>query len=142
MTASACAGLRVLIVEDEGIVSDFILAVLEDSPHEAIGVAETGADALRLVEEGAPDVALVDIKLRGPMDGIEVAQYVRARWPAIRIVFATGSHDPANRTRADALAPDGFLRKPFMAQQLLAALAHDQSRDAEDVNQRTRRTQL
>jgi two-component system, response regulator PdtaR len=115
-------GLRVLVVEDEAMVSDFILAILEDSPHHVVGVAETGADALRLAEAGSPDVALVDIKLRGAMDGVELAGQLRQRSPDIHIVFASGSHDPANRARAEALAPDAFLKKPFMPGQLLAAL--------------------
>jgi CheY-like chemotaxis protein len=57
------------------------------------------------------------------MDGIELAIRLRRLMPNLRIVFATGSHDPAARARADALAPDGFLKKPFLPDQLLSLIA-------------------
>jgi two-component system, response regulator PdtaR len=114
--------VRVMVVEDESLVSDFMAAVLDDTLYQVVGVAETGADALQLAAEARPDVALVDINLRGGMDGVELAAHVRERWPSIRLVFVSGSHDPATRTRAEALTPDGFLKKPFMARHLLAVL--------------------
>lgn len=120
--SQARTGLLVMIVEDEPMVSDFIAMVLDDSPHRVVGVAETGPDALDLAEQAAPDLVLLDIKLRGPFDGVQLAARLRARWPALRIVFASGSHDPATRARADAVRPDGFLRKPFVAAHVLAVL--------------------
>jgi DNA-binding NarL/FixJ family response regulator len=115
-------GLRVVVIEDEALVADFIVSVLEDTPHEVVGVAETGAEALRLAEAVRPDLALVDITLRGPMDGLELVQRLRERMPDLRVVFATGSHDPATRAKADALRPEGFLKKPFMPEHLVDVL--------------------
>ena len=115
---------RVLIVEDEALISDFVQAVLEDSGGcEVVGAAETGADALVLAETTRPDLALVDITLRGPMDGLELAARLRRLMPGLRIVFATGSHDPVTRAKADALAPYGFLKKPFLPDHLLCLIS-------------------
>ena len=115
--------LRVLIVEDEVLISDFIQTLLEDAGRcDVVGAAETGADALALAEATRPDLALVDIALRGSMDGIELATRLRRLMPSLRIVFATGSHDPATRARANVLAPHGFLKKPFLPDQLLSLL--------------------
>lgn len=115
-------GLRVLIVEDEPMVSEFVHMVLDDSPHHAVGIAETGPEALALAEQTTPDLALVDIKLRGKLDGVALAAQLRERWPRLLIVFASGSHDPATRARADQVRPDGFLRKPFIGDHLLSIL--------------------
>ena len=63
--------MRIMIVEEDALVSDSILVVLENSPHEVAGVAETGAEALRLAEHMRLDVAIVNILLGGRMNGLQ-----------------------------------------------------------------------
>jgi DNA-binding response OmpR family regulator len=113
--------VRVLLVEDEILISDLIEMILESTRFEVIGTAETGAQALALAERARPELALVDINLKGGMDGLEVAARLRELCDP-QIVFATGSNDPSTRVRVDALAPAGFLAKPFTPHHLIRLL--------------------
>jgi len=113
--------VRVLLVEDEPLISDFIEMVLGGTRFEVVGVAETGPRAVALAGETRPDLALVDITIKGPMDGLETAARIHDSCGA-RIVFATGSNDPGTRARAAALSPAGFLAKPFTPNLLLGLL--------------------
>ena len=112
--------LRVLVVEDEWLVADYILDVVEEAGHEVVAAVPTGVEALDHLEQKGIDVALLDIKLKGDMSGIDVAQAARAR--GIPHVFITGSGDPATRTAAEATGPLGFLQKPFSPAGLMAVL--------------------
>ena len=113
--------LRVLVVEDEWLVADYIVDVLEEAGHEVVATAATGEKALGHLEQDAIDVALLDITLKGSLSGIDVARGARAR--GIPHVFITGSGDPATRASAEATGPLGFLQKPFSREGLMAILA-------------------
>ncbi|WP_262267773.1 response regulator [Microvirga yunnanensis] len=114
-------GLRVLVVEDEWLVADYIVDVLEEAGHEVVATVTTGEKALESLERTGIDVALLDIKLKGTLSGIDVARAARAQ--GIPHVFITGSGDPATRTAAEATGPLGFLQKPFSREGLMAILA-------------------
>ena len=113
--------LRVLVVEDEWLVADYIVDVLEDAGHEIVATAATGEQALGQLERAGIDVAILDIKLKGRLSGIDVAQAARAR--GIPHVFISGSGDPATRAAAEATGPLGFLQKPFSPEGLMTILA-------------------
>jgi CheY-like chemotaxis protein len=111
----------ILIVEDEALIASYIQEVLEESGFAIAGVASSGPEAISLVSAAAPDLALVDIKLAGPMDGIEVAQVLRTKFN-IRSIFLSGVADPDTMERAQHAAPLGFLEKPFRPSQVFNAL--------------------
>ena len=113
--------LRILVVEDEWLVADYIVDVLEDAGHEVVAVLATGEKALEHQERTAIDIALLDIKLKGSLSGIDVARAARAS--GIPHVFITGSGDPTTRAAAEATGPLGFLQKPFSPEGLMAILA-------------------
>jgi two-component system, response regulator PdtaR len=121
--------LRVLVVEDEWLVADYIVDVLEDAGHEVVATASTGEQALGHLERTGIDIALLDITLKGSLSGIDVAR--AARVSGIPHVFITGSGDPATRAAAEATGPLGFLQKPFSPERLLSVLgsagAHEAS---------------
>lgn len=83
----------VLIVEDEALIASYIQEVLEESGFTVAGVASSGAEAMSLASANPPDLALVDVKLAGPMDGIEVAKLMRSRFNVMSI-FLSGICDP------------------------------------------------
>jgi CheY-like chemotaxis protein len=114
--------LRVLVVEDEWLVADYIVDVLEEAGHEVVATAATGEKALGHLKQEAIDVALLDITLKGSLSGIDVAQAARAS--GIPHVFITGSGDPATRAAAEATGPLGFLQKPFSPERLLLVLGN------------------
>ena len=111
----------ILIIEDEALIASYIREVLEESGFLIAGVASTGAEALSLAGESRPDLALVDIKLSGPMDGIEVAVLLHNRFN-VRSLFLSAIADPQTMERARQAAPLGFLEKPFRPSQVFNAL--------------------
>jgi len=111
----------ILIVEDEALIASYIRQVLEESGFAVAGIASSGPEAISLASTSKPDLALVDIKLAGPMDGIEVAQLMQTRFK-VRSIFLSGHSDPETTARAQAASPLGFLEKPFRPSQVFNAL--------------------
>jgi DNA-binding NarL/FixJ family response regulator len=72
---------------------------------------DTVNDALRLAETTKPDLAIVDVRLAGPRDGIEGAELLRQQF-GIPVIFLTGDIDEATARRASAIDPAGYLVKP------------------------------
>lgn len=112
---------RVMVVEDEGLVSEHLRETLERLGYEVPEVVPSGEEALRLVTSLAPDLVLIDIRLRGALDGIDTASRLRAR-ADVPVVFATTLADEASLGRAIATRPHGYLIKPFDERQLRAAV--------------------
>ena len=113
--------LRVLVVEDEGIIARDITSMLEDLGYEISGQAGTGADALRLASSVAADLVLMDIKIRGAMDGIEAAATIRQQFD-IPVVFLTSHADSDTLRRANETEPFGYVVKPFNEADLKVAI--------------------
>jgi len=107
-------------VEDEALVADYVADVIEEVGHEVAGFAATGERALQHLEQSRPDLAILDIKLKGKLSGIDVAR--RARELAIPHVFISGSGDPTTREAAEATQPLAFLQKPFSQARLVSVL--------------------
>ena len=103
---------NVLIVEDELIIAREMEARLKTLGCAVIGIAETGQHALQVLEIANPDLVLVDIGLRGDMDGVETAREIGRRW-SVPIVYVTAFADEATRKRARTTNPCGYLVKPF-----------------------------
>lgn len=70
--------LRVLVVEDDAIIAEHLRYFLAELHHETVGTADTGKDSIQMAETLRPDVVLMDIKLRGAMDGFEAARQIQA----------------------------------------------------------------
>lgn len=121
MAANRDQRSRILIVEDELLVATDLRATLEDLGYDVVGTAESGRTALRMVEELRPDLVLMDIKLRGGMDGVEAAEAIRRRWQ-LPVVFLTSNGNAQMRGRAQAAAAYGYLLKPFRPRDLNATL--------------------
>ena len=113
--------VRVLVVEDETIVSMEIQDSLRNIGFEPVGCASTAQDALRLTKALQPDLVLMDIRLRGEMDGIEAARIIRSCYH-IPVIFTSAFSDKATLQRAKVAEPYGFLVKPFEGQALYAAI--------------------
>jgi CheY-like chemotaxis protein len=113
--------LRVLVVDDELLIADYIASVLEEAGHTVVGMAATADQALVLLRDIGADVVLLDINLKGTSDGVELARVIR-REHRMPHIFITGSGDPQTRQRAEDTNPLAFLQKPFKDTQLLTAL--------------------
>ncbi|WP_201978953.1 LytR/AlgR family response regulator transcription factor [Hymenobacter rubidus] len=114
--------IRVLIVEDEPIYADQLEAYLQDLGCEPIGPAPDARIALSLFRTEAIDLVLLDVHLRGPVDGIELAAQLRALRP-IPLIFLTSQADDAAFARARPLGPAAYLIKPVALDALQRAMA-------------------
>ncbi|MHC1743631.1 MAG: PAS domain S-box protein [Syntrophobacteraceae bacterium] len=112
---------RILIVEDETIVALDIRSRLLDMGYEVAGMADRGDDALAQAASVQPDLVLMDIRLKGPMDGIEAAAEIRRRW-CIPVVFLTAFSEASTLQRAKISEPFGYIIKPFEDRELQAAI--------------------
>jgi CheY-like chemotaxis protein len=117
------SGLRVLIVDDEFLILDYICDVVRSGGHDVVGTAGDGPSALALIAEHRPDVAVLDIQLKGDLDGVALAEAIRRGSPGVGRIFISGSGDPDTLARAQATEPIAFLQKPFSAAKLLDALS-------------------
>jgi DNA-binding NarL/FixJ family response regulator len=118
---SDLSGCRILIAEDDALTANYIVAVLEKAGIGVAGTAATGGVALAIAMKTEVHLALVDIKLLGPMDGISLACELREQY-GIRTVFLTGNTDPVVHRDAIRARPLGFLLKPFRPSQLFNQL--------------------
>ncbi|WP_445475777.1 response regulator [Methanococcoides methylutens] len=108
---------RILVVEDEAIVAMVIKKRLMQLGYTVSGVAATGKDAITKVEGTFPDLVLMDIMLKGDMDGIEAAEEIRKRF-SIPVVYLTAHSDENTLNRAKQTEPYGYILKPFTERDL------------------------
>lgn len=108
---------RILVVEDEIIIAMEIKATLKKLGYEVPGIATNGIDAIDLCRKTEPDLVLMDIRLKGDMDGIEAAEKIMGLYDT-PIIFLTGNSDEEIVNRAIAINPAGFLIKPYREREL------------------------
>ncbi|MFW6137435.1 MAG: response regulator [Candidatus Aminicenantaceae bacterium] len=102
---------KVLVVEDEVIVAQYIRMELEASGYEVCGFVATGEEAIQKAKQELPDLILMDIHLAGRTDGIEAAQKILEH-RKIPIIFMTGYSQKEFAVREKNLNPTRFLSKP------------------------------
>jgi len=104
--------VKILIVEDEGIIAKDVKNRLRAMGYTVPAVASSGADAIQKAEELRPDLVLMDIVLPGEMDGVEVAAHIQAHLK-IPVIYLTAYADAETLQRAKAAQPFGYVLKPF-----------------------------
>jgi PAS domain S-box-containing protein/diguanylate cyclase (GGDEF)-like protein len=109
--------IRILVVEDERIVSLDIQARLRSLGYDVVGSATSGEEAVRKADLLRPDLVLMDIMLDGEMDGIQAAEVVRAQY-GLPVIFLTAYADPATLARAKVTEPFAYILKPFEEREL------------------------
>lgn len=107
----------ILIVEDERLIAEDIKISLTDSDFNVVGVAASGEDAIQQATEKKPDLVLMDIVLKGEMDGIEAADKIYSELK-IPVVYLTSHTDSKILQRAKDTEPFGYLIKPFQDHEL------------------------
>jgi CheY-like chemotaxis protein len=110
----------ILVVEDEALLASSIKNILEESGF-SVAIASSGPEALSLAFANPPDLALIDIRLAGPMNGIDVACNLREQL-GVPPIFLSGATDPDLLDRAKLAQPVGFLQKPFRPSQVFNAI--------------------
>jgi PAS domain S-box-containing protein len=103
---------KVVIVEDEGLIAADLQGRLERAGYRVPAVAGTAGEALEVIREKSPDLILMDIRLRGNVDGIQVAEQVRRDFD-IPVVYLTAYEDRQTLERASQTQAFGYIKKPI-----------------------------
>lgn len=130
MSASRIAGFRVLIVEDEAVVAEGIKERLQRHQCEVVGIVDAGEAAIENARTLRPELVLMDIRLRGRIDGVDAAVAIQQQL-MIPVVFLTAHSDTVTLDRAMRTSPAGYLLKPFREAELLVAVEVAVKRDRE-----------
>jgi diguanylate cyclase (GGDEF)-like protein/PAS domain S-box-containing protein len=109
--------VRMLVVEDERIVSMDLQRRLKTMGYEVVGAAVSGEEAIQKAEALRPDMLLMDVMLAGKMDGIEAAEIIRGRF-GIPVIYLTAYADSSTLERAKVTEPFGYILKPFEEREL------------------------
>src|ERR1700682_356566 len=112
---------RILIVEDERITAEDLSDILTSLGYSVVASVSSGADAVALAEETQPDLALMDVQIKGAMDGTETARILRERFN-IPAIFLTAHADAGTVSRAKDSEPMGYIIKPFQEAELHASI--------------------
>lgn len=112
---------KILIVEDEMIIAANISLQLSELGYEITGILPRGEEALAHINEEMPDIVLLDIQLKGEMDGIQTAQLMQLEHN-IPIIYLTANADDEHFNRAKQTHPYGFISKPFKKLDLQRAI--------------------
>ncbi len=115
------SSFKILVVEDEMIVAADISMMLERLGYEVTGISARGEDALKSLESTRPDLILMDISLKGKLDGIETAILARDLFDT-PVIFLTANSDDATFEKAKSARPLAFLSKPFRQSELQRAI--------------------
>lgn len=122
---------NVLIVEDEALVALEIRECVEHLGHNVFAVVDTAESAVQHALAQKPDLVIMDIRLKGPMDGIEAASLIR-KSANVPVIFLTAYSGDDFLERAKITEPYGYLLKPIHEEQLESAIRmtmHKHSRD-------------
>jgi len=112
---------KIIIVEDEAIVAMATRMMLKNLEHEIVGNSATAEQAVTEIVEKDVDLVLMDIKLKGLMDGIQAAEEVRKN-KNTPILFITGNSDAKTRQRILNISNAHMIQKPVMMEDLKLAL--------------------
>jgi DNA-binding LytR/AlgR family response regulator len=123
--------IKILVVEDEMIIGAKISLHLTNLGYEVTGILPRGEEAILHAEENKPDIILLDIQLKGKLDGIETALQIQ-KVADIPIIYLTANSDEATFNRAKASRPYAFISKPYKQLDLQRAIELTISRMAEN----------
>ena len=109
--------VRILIVEDEAIIAMELESQLQSLGYEITSIVDTGEKAIKKAEADKPDLILMDIRIKGEMDGIQAAEVIRNQF-GIPVIFSTAYLDEERIERAKITMPFGYVLKPIQERDL------------------------
>jgi len=112
---------EVLIVDDEFVIVRLLSIYVEEMGLKVCASAGTADDAIRLAQEHRPGVVLMDMRLQGQKDGVDAALAIHETIGS-KVIFITGSSEPATVARIQLDHPSAVLTKPVTERQVRAAI--------------------
>jgi two-component system cell cycle sensor histidine kinase/response regulator CckA len=124
---------KIVVVEDEGLIAADLESRLKTAGYSVTGTADSAPQALKLIRATSPDLVLMDIRLKGDVDGIQVADQVRKELD-VPIVYLTAYEDQETLARASQTQAFGYIKKPIASSSLrgsieMAIAKHQHERD-------------
>lgn len=110
-------GTKILVVEDQSIVALNIKSQLKNMGYAVPGTAVSGEEAIKEAEITNADLVLMDIMLKGDIDGIEAARIIKSRF-GTPVIYLTACTDFETLERAKQTDPEGYISKPFKEEDL------------------------
>ena len=132
--------IKILVVEDEMIIGAKISMHLTSLGYEVTGIVPRGEEAVMHAEQNPPDIVLLDINLKGTIDGIETAKQMQ-RFGDMPIIYLTANADEGTFNRAKSTRPFAFISKPFKQLDLQRAIELTISRMAENQTGKMEKTE-
>lgn len=112
----------VLVIEDEAVVALFLSDILTDLNYEVCAVAASGRDALAQAARHRPALAMVDVRLKGDLDGLDTAGALHAQF-GIPSILLSGDPEALRSAKQRGVTPIAVLTKPYTPEQLETVLA-------------------
>lgn len=113
---------RVVIVDDDVLICEYLQDLCQFYGAEVVGMAHDADAAEDVIIEAEPEYVLMDLRLGGPRDGVDVAEAVQQRMPDVKFVYVTGSNEPKSMERIASDSPHHILIKPISPADLRMAL--------------------
>ncbi|HKR37657.1 MAG TPA: diguanylate cyclase [Steroidobacteraceae bacterium] len=133
--------ISILLVEDEGVIARDLEDTLIRLGYRISGIASEGAEAIEMARELHPQLVVMDVSLRGEVDGIDAACAIQEEAP-VPVIFLTGHTDPETLQRAVSTGPLGYLIKPFEETDLRCAIEVAIHKHRSDLARREREETL
>ncbi len=137
--SSKRTGLRILVAEDDDLIAEAICGPLTDAGYEVVAMPNTGAGAVEAALALRPDLILMDVRLKGDMDGIRASELINEKIRA-PVVYLTGDSDQKTLHRAKAASAYGYVLKPFQIKNLIVGI--EVAFDRFEMEQKLEDTQL
>ena len=124
---------RILVVEDEFIISMEIQDRLHNLGHVIVGAATSSETAISIYEKNNPDLIFMDIQLQDDIDGIETASHIRT-FSDVPIIFLTAYSNKDSKKRADKIPHSLYMNKPFSEWEITSAIEDIFSNIGQNMN--------
>lgn len=112
---------KILVVEDELVIADQLALMLEECGYEVAEICSSAEEAIAVIQQSKPDILLLDIHLKGEMDGVDLAQLVNAKFH-IPFFFISSDTQVKTIARLKQTEPLGFIFKPFKKEDIMVNL--------------------
>jgi CheY-like chemotaxis protein len=112
---------KILIVEDEAAIAMLLEMVLSSAGYDVCGKVMSGLEAIEAARTLRPNMIMMDIKIKGDMDGIDAAGKITSLMD-VPIIFLSAYTDKKTKDKADAIKHYGFFKKPFKSSVMLKAI--------------------
>jgi len=112
---------KVVIVEDEALIALDLEMIMESMDFNVVGISDNGDEALDIIASRDPDLILLDVNIKGQLDGIQLAEIIRTKTKK-PFLYVTSYADKETLDRAKHTLPYGYILKPFSEAELKATI--------------------